>query len=343
MMSEINSENSLVSIIIPVWNTEKYLPECLDSVLLQTYSNLEIILINDGSTDNSLKICLEYQKKDNRIIVIDKLNSGVSDTRNVGLKKASGDYVLFIDSDDLVLINHVELLISTAYKYKSDITIGGLSHFDDGEFIDITKIKNKDYESYQLSKVLTLKKIIFHEGFSWEIANKLYSKSCLNEVFFDINEKLGEDLSFFCKAILNSNIISVNINNTYFYRSREDSATKDRFLMKRKQFLNIREKFISFNKRYFPKDIWISDCLCILTYFHWSLNLIKKGIRNRRIENFCMCKVRSYLFSVIISRKIPCSFKLKVVIFSFSINLFLLVSEFKKFFSDIITRIRNFI
>lgn len=323
MMSEINNENSLVSIIIPVWNTEKYLPECLDSVLLQTYSNLEIILINDGSTDNSLKICLEYQKKDNRIIVIDKLNSGVSDTRNVGLKKASGDYVLFIDSDDVVLINHVELLILTAYKYKSDITIGGLSHFDDGEFIDITKIKNKDHESYQLSRVLTLKKMIFHEGFSWEIANKLYSKSCLNEVFFDINEKLGEDLSFFCKAILNSEIISISVNNTYFYRSRENSTTRDPTLNRLEDIIRVRDKFRKFIFEHFNEVNWISDSFYIITYLNLFLHLYNHKILDKHTYRTCKHNIKKYLYSVLWSKEISFMFKFRAFIFSLSPYLFL--------------------
>ena len=91
-----------ISIIVPIYNCEKYLKRCLESIINQTYNNLEIILLNDGSSDNSLKIIKEYKKKDNRIIVIDKKNTGVSDTRNIGIQKASGKYICFCDSDDVL-------------------------------------------------------------------------------------------------------------------------------------------------------------------------------------------------------------------------------------------------
>lgn len=97
--------SDLVSIIVPVYNAEKYLNKCLDSIVNQTYSNLEIILINDGSTDNSLSICNDYTNKDGRIIVIDKHNTGAADSRNEGLKKATGKYIMFVDSDDFIDLN----------------------------------------------------------------------------------------------------------------------------------------------------------------------------------------------------------------------------------------------
>lgn len=95
-------EKKLISIIVPVYNAEKYLQKCLDSILEQTYQNLEIIIVNDGSTDNSGQICQEYEKKDSRIIYIEKENGGVSDTRNTGLDRMTGSYVTFVDSDDWV-------------------------------------------------------------------------------------------------------------------------------------------------------------------------------------------------------------------------------------------------
>ena len=98
----------LVSIIVPVYNTEKYLSKCLDSIVNQTYKNLEIILINDGSTDNSKAICEDFAKKDKRIQVINKENSGVSVSRNKGLSLAKGNYIAFIDADDYAELNYIE-------------------------------------------------------------------------------------------------------------------------------------------------------------------------------------------------------------------------------------------
>ena len=97
--------NKLISVIVPVYNAEKYLKECVESLINQTYINLEIILINDGSTDNSIQICNEYADYDSRIIVVDKLNEGVSKTRNLGIEIAKGDFITFVDSDDYITIS----------------------------------------------------------------------------------------------------------------------------------------------------------------------------------------------------------------------------------------------
>ena len=117
---------NLISIIIPVYNVEKYLAKCLDSVLNQTYKNLEIILVDDGSKDNSGAICDEYAKRDNRIIVVHQKNSGVSKARNLGMSMATGDYIGFIDSDDTIEANMYEVLLKNAIESGAEISYCGL-------------------------------------------------------------------------------------------------------------------------------------------------------------------------------------------------------------------------
>ena len=115
------NKNALLSIIIPVFNTEKYLIDCLESVTGQTYKNLQIICVNDGSTDNSLKILEDYSKKDSRIIIIDQANKGLSGARNSGLEKATGDYIAFLDSDDWVDLDFYEKLYNAIIKNNCEI------------------------------------------------------------------------------------------------------------------------------------------------------------------------------------------------------------------------------
>lgn len=110
-----------ISIIVPVYNTSQYLNKCFDSILLQNYKNIELIVINDGSTDNSLSIINEYKKKDNRIIVIDKENSGQADCRNIGIDTATGDYLMFVDSDDYLESNAFDILINRIEDKDCDI------------------------------------------------------------------------------------------------------------------------------------------------------------------------------------------------------------------------------
>lgn len=110
-----------ISIIVPIYNVEKYLPQCLDSIINQTYKNLEIILIDDGSTDNSGKICDKYKLLDNRIIVIHKSNGGLSDARNTGINIATGDYISFVDADDFIDKNMYTILFQKINTTNADI------------------------------------------------------------------------------------------------------------------------------------------------------------------------------------------------------------------------------
>ena len=115
-------ENTLVSIVIPVYNVEKYLRKCIESVLNQTYKNIQIILVNDGSTDNSPALCDEYKQMYDKVEVIHKSNGGLPDARNAGLKRAKGEYVGFIDSDDWIEPNMVEHLLHNIIEYDADIS-----------------------------------------------------------------------------------------------------------------------------------------------------------------------------------------------------------------------------
>ena len=114
-----------VSIIIPVYNAEKYLSECINSIIYQSYNNLEIILVNDGSTDNSIYICRQYANKDNRIIVIDSDNYGVSYARNIGIERATGKYIVFIDSDDMIEKDYIGILVTEMEEKNLDMVVCG--------------------------------------------------------------------------------------------------------------------------------------------------------------------------------------------------------------------------
>ena len=136
--------NNLVSVIIPVFNAETYLERCIKSVVNQTYKNLEIILINDGSIDRSKEICESWKKRDSRIFIINKKNTGVSDSRNQGIKEANGKFITFVDSDDYLEINMIEYLSKSIEEDKSDIAICGFNYFNDKKIISKTKKTKKN-------------------------------------------------------------------------------------------------------------------------------------------------------------------------------------------------------
>ena len=220
-------EKELISVIVPVYNAEKYLQKCLDSILEQTYQNLEIIIINDGSTDNSGQICQEYEKQDDRIIYIEKENSGVSDTRNAGLDRMTGTYVTFVDSDDWVEPNYIKFLYEKVIEYQADIVVGNYTSFNESNSVFYFHISTDYYE-----KVYDNKSVIPCLYDSKELLKsalivpwgKIYKKEIIANLRFPIN-RIGEDALFNLKALLDSEKVVYVNKSAYIYRVREGSLS----------------------------------------------------------------------------------------------------------------------
>jgi len=190
-----------VSVIIPVYNVEKYLRECLDSVINQTLKDIEIICINDGSTDSSLDILNEYKKKDNRIIVITQENQGVGITRNTGIKLANGEFVIFIDPDDLYPENDIlETLYDKAIKNHVMICGGEFSHFEDGSHnYKQDFVASLDGYLFKENSIVDYKNYQFDYGYHRFIYNREFLIQ--NNIFFP-NYKRFQDPPFFVNAMI---------------------------------------------------------------------------------------------------------------------------------------------
>lgn len=178
--------NELVSIVVPVYNVEKYLPKCVDSIIEQTYKKLEIILVNDGSTDRSLEICKNYDIKDIRIKVINKPNGGLSDARNVGIEHATGEYIAFIDSDDFIKETMIEKMMISLNETSSDICVCDMEYlYDDGR-IDFASGGNfKEGNVHDDPNLMVINN---------SACNKLYRRSLFNDWLFPVG-KYYEDLA----------------------------------------------------------------------------------------------------------------------------------------------------
>ena len=137
--------NEVVSIIIPIYNVEAYLRQCLETVIHQTYPNLEIILVNDGSPDQSEEICKEFFRKDARIRYVRQENGGLSAARNTGIELATGDYITFIDPDDWVTEDYVEVLYRQLKKYDADVSVANYNLYDDSSSKYLIKVTDDDY------------------------------------------------------------------------------------------------------------------------------------------------------------------------------------------------------
>ncbi len=221
--------NPLISIIIPVYNTEKYLSDCIDSVLSQTYNNFELILVDDGSNDQSGDICDEYAKSDSRVLSIHQENSGVSVARNQGISVANGDYLAFIDSDDIVHRDFLKTLINEIAIKDIDLIICQFTK-------DESCIKNDNWDrnikegrSYNI-KDATLKMI--NGGLSWCPFGKLYKTNIIKEnaLIFDKNIAFNEDMLFNLSYLSLCNGIIMELEDClYFYRDNPNSSCSKRF------------------------------------------------------------------------------------------------------------------
>lgn len=217
----------LISIIVPVYNVEKYLCECIDSILSQTYEKFELILVDDGSPDNSGKICDEYAEKDKRIKVIHKENGGVSSARNMGLDNANGEYITFVDSDDIVDKQYLELMYNKLVEKSADLCFCHFDRFDENtceEYKEtipehlIVDFKSDNFVDFA-SKFFNLKNNIF--GSSCRV---LYKKSIVETIRFNLKIKISEDLIFTLYAVFNSKSICSTSNVLYHYRTNLSSA-----------------------------------------------------------------------------------------------------------------------
>lgn len=181
-----------ISIIVPIYNSEDKLERCINSILSQSYKDIEIILINDGSTDESLKICEEFKNKDKRIILIDKKNAGVSAARNCGLDITTGEYIQFVDSDDYIKPNMCECLLKGICKSKADVVICGYDRTEKN------KITSKFPKEATINKLYDFKDTfseLFNNALFNAPWNKLYRKERIKK-YFKENLSIGEDLLF---------------------------------------------------------------------------------------------------------------------------------------------------
>lgn len=225
---EVVQVENLVSVIVPIYKVEAYLKNCVDSIIRQTYSVLEIILVDDGSPDKCGQICDDYAAQDKRVRVIHKKNGGLSDARNVGIDVAKGKYITFIDSDDYVAEDYVEVLLKSMLSEKADISICRLkatSKLNE----DLKWKKNDSVAVY--SSIEALEKMLYARELSTSACGRLFRIELFEKVRFPLG-KYSEDLFTIYKTMLNANkIVSIG-REAYFYYTRPGSITNEQFSLR---------------------------------------------------------------------------------------------------------------
>lgn len=228
-----DTRSELISVIIPVYNVEKYLDRCIKSVINQTYETIEIILIDDGSTDKSLEICYKYLNKDNRIKVFHKENGGLSSARNYGIDVATGKYLTFIDSDDDIEKDYVEYLYNLMKKYNTKMSICSYS-------IIKNKITNFgiNLEEKLLSTEECLDNLLCEKGFTVSACAKMYHKNLFKNIRYPLN-KLCEDNGTTYKLIMECNNIAYGNESKYNYYIHNNSITTSEFNLRKLDLIEL--------------------------------------------------------------------------------------------------------
>lgn len=304
-------EKKLISVIVPVFNVEQYVSKCIDSILKQNYSNLEIILVDDGSTDSSGKICDDYASKFEEIKTFHKTNGGLSSARNYGLKKATGKYIGFVDSDDTISPLMYERLMDNLQKTNSDISICGRYYV----FLD-HKPKVRYKEEKKLVKMNSkdaIKKMNSFNSFDMAAWDKLYKRELFENIKFPEN-KLSEDYFIMYKLFLKSNYICYTPEPLYNYMQRENSISHtsninfDFIQASKEQMINV--------EKIYP------DLIDILHTAYASANItvydfyLKLGLKCRRnIEKKLQMNVQKNFIYIKKNKNLPLSKKIQAFLF----------------------------
>lgn len=243
-------ESILVSIIIPVYNVEEYLEQCLDSVINQTYKNLEIWLVDDGSEDSGGKICDEYKELDSRIRVIHKENGGLSSARNVALDLMKGEYVYFLDSDDFISLDLIETYINLAEKYNVDVIMGTLYEFYGN--IDTNVYINPNIHPEKFSKKEALKLMLLDEKLYHAAAGPMFKSDLYTDIRFPVG-MLYEDYATVYYVILKCQSVLYIDDNRYYYRMRPGSIMNSKVTEKDMVILDIADNVSSDMVKEYPE------------------------------------------------------------------------------------------
>lgn len=269
----------LVSVIVPVYNVERYLAICIDSILTQSYDNLEVLLVDDGSSDSSGSICDKYAQSDKRVKVIHKENGGQSSARNIGMENASGEYYFFVDSDDYIEEKAIEVLIKAAKRTCADIVIADCYtvYNDDVTF----PIQIQEPISCQvLNKIQALDRYIMEDWGPW---NKLYKWNVHQTVFFP-EGRIHEDEAVMVDLLERCEKVAVLDVKLYYYRKREGSTTSSQYSLKKMDWYYAWKRNVELVYESYPTVRQKAVNKMLVTVFYNLDNLLRTGSGDKYTE-----------------------------------------------------------
>ena len=315
-----------LSIIVPVYNVEKYLRECVDSILNQKFQDFELILVNDGSSDSSGLLCDEYSDKDTRIKTLHKKNGGQSSARNMGIDIAVGDYIGFVDSDDWIHENMYEKLIKHGFEYGSDIVACNFWVMKkDGGF----EPYNKNTKNYEFTQSEAMAEIYKNKILTFSPCNKIYKSHLFNKLKF-IEGIILEDKDISYKLIYNSNKVSYIEECLYFYRYNNESTLRRSFSNKRLDEYKVQVDMYNFYKKNYPEisELVYYDVFDIGSYLYSQIKAFNDN--NLREYNYLLEFDKDILINLINNKQISIKKRIKLLIGITFPRIWILLRTYKK-------------
>ncbi|MCD2346256.1 glycosyltransferase family 2 protein [Clostridium guangxiense] len=318
----------LISVIVPIYNVEIYLEKCIKSIQSQTYENLEVILVDDGSPDKCPQICEMYKSIDRRIKVIHKKNSGLADARNAGIDIASGEYLIFVDSDDYIKCNMIESLYRRIKQDNSDLVISNIEMVDEnGNIINSQLYHGNDdiwdedifWKNYYANNCV-------YCVVAW---NKLYKRSLFESERYD-SKKIHEDEFIIHRIVSQCKKISCMSEKYYYYVQRSNSIMKQPFSLKRMDVIEayiLRSLYFYNIKKQWLAEKTLSNCIGCFLLAEDSLDMLKYENKKRYKE---LKKKFNKTYFKIVSRRTSLRFKINGTTFVVGSRMYKLVHKFVK-------------
>ncbi len=309
----MTEKNNLVSIIVPIYNAERFLDRCINSIVLQTYQNIELLLIDDGSTDSSAKICMSWANKDKRIKYYYQNNAGVSAARNLGLETYTGEYLMFVDADDYVDVNCVQKLVS---EMDEDIEVV----ISNAQNINADGTVRKSFSKCKQNTILTgsesVAEFLKHELFFETCWGRLYRRSSVGEIRFDKTMRIAEDGKFLWTVLNNVSKVKVIPDCVYSYCINDGSVVHSGFNEKYFDEIKFSEELVDIYK-----GSGELETLAYTKLFSFILRLLcMNGVKRATYKSLCLKekqvypkikskistkdKIRYYLLSNLMTRKL---------------------------------------
>lgn len=311
-------DNALVSVIVPVFKVERYIQRCLDSICNQTYRNLEIILIDDGSPDRSGEICDEYARKDKRIKVIHKQNAGVSAARNDGLDIATGDFITFVDSDDYIAPEMYQTLVKLIIDKKVDIAICNFAK--ENKYGVFEPYWKEDLQCI-FSQQEQLKYLLTNRYYCCSCCEMLFKKKYLTDIRFDIMKKHNEDLLFIYEVMKKAQKSVYSSKALYFYCNNQDSAANSNFNDSKMSIIEVSEYINQDVQQEFPELAKIEKREYMRNNITCAMEMVRSSYKNEnaiyRVRNNITRGLGSYVFS-----NASFGYKILAVLISLNWNVF---------------------